>query len=202
MKSLGLLVFTLFSALPAAAQTAVSVPAIGMVRDGDGSVRPVLGTAGNFLTGDAVATGVVSAAFAGVSGFIKTDSELLVVDEQMHVIAHYDAPPGRATFRFSVTGRPAVVYYADTGTSLDLGETPDDNAMSVTAADHTLFVRAPGGTERRIAIHFDVDCFEPMGKDWVAVHEAGSARVFALRTNKADLELYQLPDEGARETGK
>ena len=92
------------------AQTALAPPQIGFMQDGAGGLRPVLGVAGNFLTGEAVLGDVRSAAFSGSYGLVKTGSTLLAIDQDGQVAASADAPDGRALFGFSRNGEPALAY--------------------------------------------------------------------------------------------
>ena len=59
--------------------------------------------------------------------------------------------------------------------------------------DNDVVVRDAGGVERMVPEAFDVDSFEPMGKDWIAVREAGG-RLFAMRVTPRTLELYPIPE--------
>jgi len=62
------------------------------------------------------------------------------------------------------------------------------------ARQNDLVVRDSNGAERLLPEAFDVDSFEQMGKDWIAVREAGGGRLFALHITPLTLELYQIPD--------
>jgi hypothetical protein len=80
------------------------------MRDATDSLRPVYGIAGNFLLGDAVALGVISAAHSGSSGWLKTSSTIAVFDKTGSIVASADAPDGPALFAFARTGEPALAY--------------------------------------------------------------------------------------------
>lgn len=95
---------------PALAQTALSPPQVGFMQDGSGLLRPVDGIAGNFLVGDALAANVLSAAFSGSSGLVKTGSAVLAIDQDGRTTASLDAPDGPALFAFSPSGEPALAY--------------------------------------------------------------------------------------------
>ncbi len=101
---------TLSLACAAWAQNTLTPPQIGFMRDPAGGLRPVFGIAGNFLPGDAVVEGVVSAASSGTFGLAKTDSALIVVDRQGRRLASVDVLEGSALFAFSRTGAPALMY--------------------------------------------------------------------------------------------
>jgi hypothetical protein len=55
-------------------------------------------------------------------------------------------------------------------------------------------VRDGAGTERRVAAGIQVDYFEQLGKDWLAIREAGGGRLFALRVRPEGLDLFQVPE--------
>jgi hypothetical protein len=96
------------------AQTGIAAPQMGFIQDGGNSLRPVYGIAGNFVLGDATASGVVCSAFSGSFGLVKTDSSIVAMDGQGQVLDTADAPPGSALFGFSRSGAPALAYLAST----------------------------------------------------------------------------------------
>lgn len=96
------------------AQSALEPPQVGFILDGHRHLRAVSGLAGNFLLGGAAGAGVVSAAFSGAFGLLKSESALLVIDKRGHAIAKGDAPPGPALFAFSENGEPALAYFEHT----------------------------------------------------------------------------------------
>jgi hypothetical protein len=98
------------SAAGLAAQPALQSPEIGLIQAADHSLRPLYGIAGNFVLGDSMATGVVSAAFSGSLGLIKTDSALIAINRQSEILSNIDAPPGEALFGFSADGASALIY--------------------------------------------------------------------------------------------
>jgi len=55
-------------------------------------------------------------------------------------------------------------------------------------------VRDGTGAERRVAAGIQVDYFERMGNDWLAIRESGGGRLFALRVRPDGLDLYQVPE--------
>ena len=112
------LAFSLAIAAACWAQPALAPPQMGFIQDGANSLRPVLGVAGNFVLGDAAASGVISAAFSGTFGLLKTDSTLIAIDRQGLAIATVDAPGGPALFAFAADGAPALVYLAASNTLL------------------------------------------------------------------------------------
>jgi hypothetical protein len=56
-----------------------------------------------------------------------------------------------------------------------------------------IVIRDPNGVERKLNTAIRVASFESMAGEWVAVHEALSSRVFALRIGPQNLGLYQMP---------
>src|SRR5579872_4141937 len=96
--------------LNASAQPTLAPPHVGYMQDMAGAIRPVDGLAGNFLIGETVASGVISSAFSGSFGWIKTDSALAVTDGSGRVLGASEAPSGPALFAFSRSGKPALAY--------------------------------------------------------------------------------------------
>jgi hypothetical protein len=110
---------TLCLAANAAAQ--IRPPQLGFAGTVDGTLRPVYGVAGNFvlgpsITGEAVAGKVISEAFSGSVGLLKTESTLVAFDGQGHVLATTDAAAGPALFGFSPDGATAIAYVASSNT--------------------------------------------------------------------------------------
>jgi hypothetical protein len=93
------------------AQPAIAPPQIGFIEDGARALRPAYGLAGNFILGPAVASNIVTVAFSGSIGLLKTDSLLAAFDSQGKVLASMDAAPGPALFAFS-PGATALAYIA------------------------------------------------------------------------------------------
>ncbi len=69
-----ILIISVLSVFTAAAQTALREPQFGLVRDSAGVMRVLGGSAGSFLAGESLATGVQSAAWCGSSGFLRTEA--------------------------------------------------------------------------------------------------------------------------------
>jgi len=240
----------LFCASAALAQPSISTPAIGMARNLSGSVQFVTGIAGNFVLADAGIANAISAAFSGTAGFVKTNSELLVLDGSNQIVSRYDAPAGPALFAFDSNGAPALVYYSGAlfrfangnpaplnwsgnpiaiaigglGSAMILDDRggqlwkvrislvsgaieyeallagvngpaallPGDSIVYFDGSE--IVVRDPAGTERRAAAGMAPAYLEQMGKDWIAIREAGPGRLFALRIRQQSLDLYQLPE--------
>ena len=108
-------VLTLLSICAAWAQPALDAPQLGFIQDANSVLRPVYGIAGNFLIGPGAATGVVSSASSGLFGWIKTDSELILIDRHGQPMANVDAPSGQALFAFAQDGTPSLAFLVGTG---------------------------------------------------------------------------------------
>lgn len=100
------------------AQPGIRSPQLGWVRDADNALRPVTGLAGNFILGDSVLEGVVSSAFSGSFGIVKTATALAVLDREGQILFHTETEPGPALFAFSDQGLPAFVYLTQSQTLL------------------------------------------------------------------------------------
>jgi hypothetical protein len=92
------------------AQPAIAPPRLGFVEDSARALRPAYGLAGNFILGPSIASKIVSEAFSGSIGLLKTESSLAAFDSQGKLLASVDAPPGPALFAFSSSGVTALAY--------------------------------------------------------------------------------------------
>ncbi len=107
-----LLAASAVSTMPA--QPAIHSPQLGFAASSSGSLRPVYGIAGNFILGPSIDGSVLSQAFSGSLGLLKTASALAAFDAQGHILAstltsNNDAP-GPALFAFSPDRVTALVY--------------------------------------------------------------------------------------------
>jgi hypothetical protein len=100
------------------AQRSLAPPQVGFIQDGHGQIHIVNGVAGNFLVGAAVSSGIISAAYSGSFGLLKSDSALIVVDRQGRGVASVVAPNGPALFAFAADGSPALAYFEQSKTLL------------------------------------------------------------------------------------
>jgi len=244
------LAFFLSSAF-AMAQPAISPPGVGAILDSSGTLHAVIGLSGNFVFVDTGISKVLSAAFSGPAGLLKTDTEILVLDAANQVVTRYGAPGGdRALFAFDALGQAALAYYSGTLLCFDGSQpmavswtgdvvsiatagpdsatvilrrndglwnvqfwpaTGDVQSESLIAGvdgpvllrpngdllftrDSNIVLRDASGVERTVAAGFQIDSFEQLGKDWIAVRETGLGRLFALRITPASLDVYQLPE--------
>ncbi len=110
------LVFFSFVSIAAWAQRALAPPQVGLILDGHGEIHIVNGLAGNFLLRSAVASGIVSAAYSGSFGLLKSDSALTVINSEGRPVASIAATQGPALFAFSSSGSPALAYFEQSKT--------------------------------------------------------------------------------------
>jgi hypothetical protein len=103
----------------ATAQSGIRPPQLGFADSADGVLRPVYGVAGNFILGPGVAAKVLSQAFSGSLGLLKTDTTLTAFDGQGKVLATADAAAGPALFAFSLDGVTALAYVASSNTLVE-----------------------------------------------------------------------------------
>src|SRR5579863_9366509 len=94
------------------AQSAIAPPLLGFVQDGARSLRPAFGVSGSFILGRSITGPILSEAFSGSVGLLKTDSSLAAFNSQGKVLASMDVPPGPALFAFSPRGSTALAYIA------------------------------------------------------------------------------------------
>jgi hypothetical protein len=100
----------------AAAQSGIRPPQVGFAGNADGTLRPVYGVAGNFILGPSIAARVISQAFSGSIGLLKTESTLEAFNGQGQMLAATDAAEGPALFAFSPDGLTALAYVPSSNT--------------------------------------------------------------------------------------
>jgi hypothetical protein len=98
-------------------QPAIAPPLLGFVEDATRLLRPAYGLAGNFILGAAVfgkigQGKIVSAAYSGAFGLLKTDSSLAAFDSHGKLLASMHVAAGPALFAFSPGGTTALAYIA------------------------------------------------------------------------------------------
>jgi len=103
----------------AAAQPAIRPPQMGFAGQADGTLRPVYGVAGNFILGPSVKAKVISQAFSGSLGLLKTAATLEAFDAQGRVLASMDTVAGPALFAFSADGVTALAYIETSDTLVE-----------------------------------------------------------------------------------
>jgi hypothetical protein len=193
------------------AQSGISPPRAGYIKDDAGGLRPVYGVAGSFLLGDPIASGVISAAFSGRLGLAKTSGALYAFDREGRLIGQFPAAEGPAQFMFSRGGSEAIVFLPDTSewvrwrngefqllpiadhgeSALSAGLTLADGTL-VFAADNELVLRKADGSETRTSLTGPILSIEQMGEGWIHVREAG--RHTAVRLAGDRIEVYRLPE--------
>jgi hypothetical protein len=109
----------LFIVASAAAQPGIRPPQLGFAGDADGTLRPVYGVAGNFILGPAISDKVISQAFSGSLGLLKTESTLAAFDGEGKMLATIDAAAGPALFAFSPDGLAALAYVPSSNTLVE-----------------------------------------------------------------------------------
>jgi hypothetical protein len=103
----------------AGAAAQIRPPQLGFAGAADGTLRPVYGVAGNFILGPPIGGKVISEAFSGSLGLLKTESTLAAFDGQGKVLATTDAAAGPALFAFSLDGKTALAYVASSNTLIE-----------------------------------------------------------------------------------
>ncbi|MGP0073231.1 MAG: hypothetical protein ACLPWF_15035 [Bryobacteraceae bacterium] len=101
------------------AQPTIAPPQLGFVQDSGRGLRPAFGVSGSFILGPSVtpanaAGQIVTEAFSGSLGLLKTDSSLTAFNSQGKVLTSIIAAPGPALFAFSPSGATALAYIAST----------------------------------------------------------------------------------------
>src|SRR5919199_1696776 len=94
----------------AMAQATIAPPLVGFFRDSRSHLRRIFGVRGAFILGKAEISGVESFAFSGRFGLVKTELELLILDEAGRLVRSEAAPAGAALFAFDSDGAPALCY--------------------------------------------------------------------------------------------
>lgn len=94
----------------AAAQSGLTPPQIGFLRDSNRNVRPLLGISGNFWLGNPIAVDVIGAASSGTASMLKTSTRLRVLDALGHPVGRVSTALGPALFAFTPTGAPALAW--------------------------------------------------------------------------------------------
>jgi len=197
----------------------LETPRLGLVRAEDGSVRMIMGVAGNFLKGPQWMDGVVSVAFTGRVAMMKTDGEILVLNASGEIVRTEQAPPGPAVFSFHEDGSEAGVHFAGSGVvaagpssvvmrrgdELWLVEPGSDRRLEE-ASEPVLFLpdgrllfrrgqdvvlRNRGGQEEQIAAPLTVERLSLMGRNWV--HAVAGKVHRTLRLEGDSPKWFELP---------
>ena len=181
----------------------------------------MIGIAGNFVLGDSIREGVTSFAFSGLTGLVKTDRSVQVLDRQGQTTYALDTAPGPARFAFSADGAPAFAYLAATGEILVWSTDHFDTApwqmqgtvlgiANPSAGVLTAIVERADG---RWKLDFDASTgnlisqtgqtagsespeavVEQMDKNWIHVMEPAAHKHYAIRLEPGHPRRYQLPE--------
>ncbi len=119
----------LCAGLLAQAQSGIAPPQIGFVLNSDQTVRPLIGFAGNLISGDSIFEGVLSTASSASWTLVKTPSTLVASDLKHNFQFSLDTDDGKALFAFSQDGVPALVFL------------PGSNTLQQWRTDHFEWVR-------------------------------------------------------------
>lgn len=136
----------------AAGQSAIRPPQLGFAGQADGTVRPVYGVAGNFILGASVKSEVISQAFSGSLGLLKTAATLEVFDAQGRVLASMDAAAGPALFAFSADGVSALAYIANGKTLVEWRDGKFTTAPFRRESDTVVAIAMPNAFEAALII--------------------------------------------------
>src|SRR5436189_5902771 len=88
----------------------IRVPEAGLARFTDGSVRRVVGLAGNFATGESVLNGAIRVSSSGQLSIAKLPDAIVVLNGDGTETARFDASAGDAVIGFDRRGAEALVY--------------------------------------------------------------------------------------------
>ncbi len=107
------------------AQSRITAPLAGIARDAAGQLRLVDGVSGNFVLRDIIGSRVLSWAFDGTSGLIKTDAELWALGANGAVLQRLPASGGDA-----VLG-PESAFFPETAELWQVGPKSDSKVSIV-----------------------------------------------------------------------
>lgn len=133
------------------------------MHDAADSIRPVYGLAGNFLIGDALASGVFSAAFSGSYALLKTETAVIAADRGGAIISIFDAPDGPAEVAFTRNGEPALAYLQKTSAWLIWKTGAFQNASfdpAARAGDTVLSIGMPDSEHAALIVQRDEDLWD------------------------------------------
>ena len=183
------------------AQSGISPPLAGYVKDNGGALRPVYGVAGNLVLGKPIAEGVISVAFSGRIGLAKTSDSLYAFDPQGQPLGRMDAPEGPARFfvpaggmvaQACLSGTSESIVWKDGGFQSVFTTDCEAPALPLFSDGDALVFRKADGTELRSEIEGPALSIEQMGEGWYSVRQA--QRRLAVRVFEDRLETYRLPE--------
>lgn len=174
------LIASLLAAI-AAAQPAIRPPQVGFSGGADGTLRPVYGVAGSFILGPPVASKVISQAFSGSLGLLKTDATLVAFDGE--VFASMDAAAGPALFAFSPDGVTALAYVASSNTLVEWGGGKFSTVPFPRERDTVVAIAMPNAFDAAMIIDRNGDLWE----SWLELGHASVSSQRALAGVRAPL---------------
>ena len=106
--------FLLFvGAVFSAAQSPLDRPRIGYLVDSSGALRPLYGTAANFILGEVLSSGHASCASSNTATLVKTPEAILLIGPDGDEKARWAETRGEAMFAFHTDGAAALVLLAE-----------------------------------------------------------------------------------------
>ena len=136
-------------------QTALAPPQVGFLENA-GAVRFLFGIAGNFRLGDAVSKDVVSSAFSGSLGIVKTDQAISFFNHDGRMSYTAPAPPGPALFAFADRSESALIYLTEDGTLLHWsGKSAEAVPLEDTIAGEVLSIAQPSESQATLLVRRD-----------------------------------------------
>jgi hypothetical protein len=144
----------------ASAAAQIRPPQLGFAGAADGTLRPVYGVAGNFILGPSVAGKVISQAFSGSLGLLKTESTLVAFNGQGKVLATTDASAGPALFAFSPDGSTALAYVASSNTLIEWSAGRFEAVPFHPEPDPILAVAVPNPLEASLIVQREGEIWE------------------------------------------
>jgi hypothetical protein len=137
------------------AQSAIAPPQLGFVEDAAHALRPLYGMAGSFVLGPSVAAGVVSEAFSGTLGLLKTESALVAFDSEGKPLGSVSVGGGPAFFAFSPNGSAALAYIVSDSALVSWRGSAFETCSfgrQGTRTDHVLAIALPNPAEASLIV--------------------------------------------------
>lgn len=154
MKRLSTLFLVAASAF---AQHAIAPPQLGFMQDASLALRPVYGLAGTFILGPSITGPILSEAFSGSLGLLKTDSSLAAFNSQGKVLASMDVSGGPALFAFSPSGITALAYIASSNSLVEWRGSAFSRVSFHPVADTVLAIAFPDSLTATLIVQRSAD---------------------------------------------
>jgi hypothetical protein len=113
MRTASLFLILFLGAAFSNAQSPLDRPRIGYFVDSGGGLRPLYGTAANFILGDVLSSGHATCASSNTATLIKTPEAVLLIGTDGDEKTRWAAPGGDAMFAFHAGGAAALVLFAE-----------------------------------------------------------------------------------------